>query len=89
MSATLLWVMCVAIVLALAGWLVAVALAQRKPSFEHPHMEPRRGRVQGGTHVGAGRSVSPRRDAEVTPEEDPDEPAVEIRKPRGTSPMDL
>lgn len=89
MSATMLWVMCAAIVLALAGWLVAVAFAQRKPSFEHPHTEPRRGQVQGGTHVGAGRSVSPRRDAEVTPDEDPDEPTVEIREPRGTSPMDL
>jgi hypothetical protein len=89
MSATLLWVMCVVIVLALAAWLVAVAFAQRKPSFDHPHVEPRRGQVQGGTHVGAGRSVSPRRDAEVTPDEDPEKPTVEIRKPRGTSPMDL
>ncbi len=89
MSATLLWVMCVAIVLALAGWLVAIALAQRKPSFEHPHMEPRRGQVQGGTHVGGGRSVSPRRDAEVTPDDDPDKPTVQVDKPRGNSPLDL
>lgn len=89
MSATLLWVMCVVIVLALAGWLVAVALAQRKPSFEQPHIEPRRGQVQGGTHVGGGRSVSPRRDAEVIPDADPDKPTVELRKPRGTSPLDL
>ena len=88
MSATLLWVMCVAIVLALA-WLVAVALAQRKPSFEQPRIEPRRGQVQGGTHVGGGRSVSPRRDAEVTPDDDPDKPTVRVDKPRGTSPLDL
>ena len=91
MSATLLWIMCIAIVLALAGWLVAIAFAQRKPSFENPHVEPRRGRVQGGTHVGGGRSVSPRRDAEVTPDDDPEEPAVEIRRTHGTGtgPMDL
>lgn len=89
MSATLLWVMCGAIVLALAGWLVAVAFAQRKPAFEHPQPEPRRGRVQGGTHVGGGRSVAPHRDAEVVPDEDPEEPTVPVREDRGTSPMDL
>jgi hypothetical protein len=89
MSATLLWIMCVAIVLALAGWLVAMFLADRNPSFRHPHTEPRRGRVQGGTHVGGGRSVSPRRDAEVTPDEDPDKPTVPVREDRGTSPLDL
>jgi hypothetical protein len=89
MTASLLWIMCGAIVLALAGWLVAVAFAQRKPTFEHPHAEPRRGQVQGGTHVGGGRSVSPRRDAEVVPDENPEKPTVPVREERGTSPMDL
>jgi hypothetical protein len=89
MSATLLWIMCAVIVLALAAWLVAIALANRNPSFRHPRVEPRRGQVQGGTHVGGGRSVAPRRDAEVAPEEDPEKPTVPVRKPRGTSPMDL
>lgn len=89
MSATLLWIMCVVIVLALAAWLVAMVFAQRTPFFRHAHAEPRRGSVQGGTHVGGGRSVAPHRDAEVTPDENPDEPTVPVRKPRGTSPMDL
>jgi hypothetical protein len=89
MSATLIWIMCAVIVVALAAWLVAIALANRNPSFRHPHTEPRRGRVWGGTHQGGGRSVAPRRDAEVVPGEDPDKPTVPVRKPRGTSPMDL
>lgn len=89
MSATLIWIMCVVIVLALAGFLAAVVLAQRTPFFRHPHTEPRRGQVWGGTHMGGGRSVAPRRDAEITPDEDPNKPTVPVRKPRGTSPMDL
>ncbi len=79
-------VVCVA---ALAAFLVAIVFAQRTPFFRHPHTEPRRGRVWGGTHMGGGRSVAPRRDAEVTPDEDPNKPTVPVRKPRGTSPMDL
>ena len=89
MSGTLLWIMCVAIVLSLAAWLVAIALANRRPAFQHPHIEPRRGQVQGGTHVGGGRSVAPHRDAEITPEDDPEAPTVPVRRARGTSPMDL
>jgi len=47
--------------------------------------------VQGGTHMGGGRSVSPRRDAEVFPEENPEQPTVELRRTHGTGtgPMDL
>ena len=89
MSATQIWIMCVVIVLALAAWLVAIAFANRNPSFRHPHTEPRRGRVSGGTHQGGGRSVAPHRDAEVLPDEDPDKPTVPVRRPRGTSPMEL
>jgi len=89
MSATVLWIMCAVIVVALAAFVGAVLLASRRPAFRHPHVEPRRGSVQGGTHVGGGRSVAPHRDAEVTPAEDPDEPTVPVRRPRGTSPMDL
>jgi hypothetical protein len=89
MSATLIWIICVVAVVLLAIWLVAVARADRNPSSRHSHVEPRRGRVQGGTHVGGGRSVAPRRDAEITPDENPEEPTVPVRKSRGTSPMDL
>ena len=89
MSGTVLWITCVAIVASLAAWLVAVAFANRKPAFQHPHVEPRRSNVQGGTHVGGGRSVAPHRDAEITPEEDPEAPTVPVRRSRGTSPLDL
>ena len=65
MSGTVLWIMCVVIVASLAAWLIMIALANRAPAFRHPHVEPRRGRVQGGTHVGGGRSVAPHRDAEI------------------------
>jgi hypothetical protein len=57
----------VVIVLALAAWMVAVALAARRPGQEHPKREPLRGLVQGGQHVGGGRSVAPTRDAPVPP----------------------
>jgi hypothetical protein len=89
MSAVLIWIICVVAVVSLSIWLVAIARADRSPSFRHPHVEPRRGRVQGGTHVGGGRSLAPRRDAEITPDEDPEEPTVPVRRSRGTSPMDL
>ncbi len=91
MSVTSIVIICVVAVAALAIWLVAIAMADRNPAFRHPHLEPRRGRVQGGTHVGGGRSVAPRRDGEVFPDENPEEPAVELRRTRGTgtSPMDL
>jgi hypothetical protein len=64
-------VMCIVIVGSLSIWLTAVHLAARKPHFEHPHGEPMRGRVQGGMHVGGGRSVAPRRDEPVPPEDAP------------------
>jgi hypothetical protein len=89
MSAVLIWIICVVAVVSLAIWLVAIGRADRSPYFRHPHVEPRRGRVQGGTHAGGGRSLAPRRDAEITPGEDPEEPTVPVRRSRGTSPMDL
>lgn len=64
MSGTILWVMCIVIVVSLAAWLIAVRLADRTPYFRHPAVERRRGgRVLGGTHIADGRSVMPRRDA--------------------------
>lgn len=60
-------------VVGLAVWLIAVARAEHSPFFRHPHYDRRRGRVQGGTHVGGGRSVAPRRDATVIPDENPDD----------------
>jgi hypothetical protein len=63
---------------ALAVWLTLVARAARRPQQGHPQRESLRGLVQGGQHVGGGRSVAPRRDAPVpegggnppTPEEE-------------------
>jgi hypothetical protein len=73
MSATLLWIMCVVIVLGLAAWALLVWLASRRPDPRKKIFERRRGRVQGGSHVGGGRSVAPRRDAPVIPDEDPND----------------
>jgi hypothetical protein len=93
MSGTALWIMCAAIVAALAAWLVMVALAQRHPETRKPKIEPRRGRVQGATHTGGGRSVAPRRDETVIPGENPEESSVPGRPGppgRGSgNPMDL
>ena len=93
MSATALWIMCAVIVAALAIWLIMVGLAQRRPYFRNPHPERRRGRVQGGTHTGGGRSVAPRRDAPVTPGETPDDSTLPSHAGRPGSgsgnPLDL
>lgn len=77
---------------ALAVWLIAIAFAQRKPYFRM-HSERRRGRVQGATHVGGGRSVAPRRDAPVIPGEHPEDSTLPDRAGRPGSgsgnPLDL
>jgi hypothetical protein len=78
-----LWIMCAAIVVALVAGVGVVLLADRNPFYRHRGQEPRRGRVQGGTHVGGGRSVAPRRDAPVTLGEDPEDSTV--TPPRGSS----
>ena len=67
-------------VLALAAWPICVGLSRRRPySAEklragrlrevrrHRAPEQPHGTVLGGSHVGGGRSVSPRRDEEVVP----------------------
>jgi hypothetical protein len=72
-TAGVIWAIVVVAVVGLAVWLIAVARAEHSPFFRHPHYERRRGRVQGGTHVGGGRSVAPRRDATVIPDENPDD----------------
>lgn len=68
----------------LAIWLVSVALAARKPYQEHAHGGRLRGTaVQGGMHVGAGRSVAPRRDEPAIPGE---VPAGDTLHPRAEAP---
>jgi hypothetical protein len=69
-SMTGIWIIVAVAVAGLAVWLGGVALAARKPHQEHAHGGRLRGTaVQGGMHVGAGRSVAPRRDEPVTPGE--------------------
>jgi hypothetical protein len=53
-SATAIWIICVVLVAGLAIWLVGVALAARKAYVG----QQLRGSVQGGMHIGAGRSVA-------------------------------
>lgn len=70
-SATAIWIIVAVVVTGLAVWLGSVALAARKPRQDRASGERLRGTVQGGMHVGAGRSVAPRRDQPVTPEDVP------------------
>lgn len=92
-SAAVTWAIVAVTVAGLAVWLIVIALAQRNPFFRHINPDRRRGRVQGGTHVGGGRSVSPRRDAPVIPDENPDDAALPDRAGRPGSgsgnPLDL
>lgn len=93
MSSAAMWIMCVAIVAGLAIWALAVHLAGRQPHQKREVLEHRRGRVQGGSHVGGGRSVAPRRDAPVIPHENPDDSTLPDHAGRPGSgsgnPMDL
>ena len=75
-STTAIIVICVVAVLALAIWLLLVRRAADHPGQEHPKRDPMRGLVQGGQHVGGGRSVAPTRDAPV-PEGGGNPPSVE------------
>jgi hypothetical protein len=69
-SATAIWVIVAVAVAGLAIWLGGMALAARKPHQEHAQGGRLRGTaVQGGMHVGGGRSVAPRRDEPVIPGE--------------------
>ena len=86
-------VICVVIVASLAVWLLMIRRAARHPGSDNRHVQPMRGLVQGGEHVGGGRSVMPHRDAEV-PEGGGNPPAPEDmatgdERGRSGSPMDL
>lgn len=89
MSAVWIWVIVIVTVVALAAWLGSVFLASRNPAGKDPDLRQRRAQVDGGTHMGGGRSVAPRRDAEVIPDADPTAPTVPVREERRGSPMDL
>ena len=69
-SAIAIWAIVAVAVVTLAIWLIGVGRAARKP-YQEPHGDPLRGPVQGGPHVGGGRSVAPRRDEEVDPDQTP------------------
>jgi hypothetical protein len=80
----------------IAIWLGSVYLASRRPGSKNPKRERMRGLVQGGQHVGGGRSVMPTRDAPVPPgggeppspeQEDATQAGPPVR--RSGSPMDL
>jgi hypothetical protein len=64
-NATMIWVIVVVVVVALAAWLILVRYATRHPGHKLRRRERMRGTVQGGQHVGGGRSVMPHRDAPV------------------------
>jgi hypothetical protein len=78
-SLTGIIVIVVVVVAALALMLALIARAARRPQQEHPQHDPMRGLVQGGQHVGGGRSVAPHRDAPV-PEGGGDPPDREEEK---------
>lgn len=104
MSATVtgLVIICVVGVLGLTIAVVAPRLAARRPYHANPQRGQMRGLVQGGQHVGGGRSVAPHRDAPV-PQGGGEPPTIEEETaahegqhsdPRGRdgksgSPMDL
>jgi hypothetical protein len=69
----------VVVVLGLALMLILIVRAARRPAQEHPQRDPMHGLVQGGAHVGGGRSVAPTRDAPV-PEGGGDPPDVADEK---------
>jgi hypothetical protein len=92
-SAGVIWAIVIVAVVALAVFVAVVLISDRSPYFRHPQHDRRRGRVQGGTHVGGGRSVSPRRDDPVIPDEHPDDSTLPDRAGRPGSgsgnPLDL
>jgi hypothetical protein len=90
-------IMCAVVVVSLAAYLALVAWAARRPSGKNRHVEPMRGLVQGGVHVGGGRSVMPHRDARVpegggtppSPEEMEEAEDSGRARHRSRRPMDL
>ena len=75
-STTALWVICVVGTLAIVAAVLIPRLASRRPHHANPQRGQLRGVVQGGQHVGGGRSVAPTRDAPV-PEGGGEPPAIE------------
>lgn len=57
----------VVIVAGLGTWLALIALAAKRPYFEHPKIIQRHGDVRGGIHKRDPRSVAPRRDTPANP----------------------
>jgi hypothetical protein len=64
-NTTAIWAIVVVVVAALAIWLIMVRYSAEHPGQKTRRKERMRGVVQGGQHVGGGRSVMPRRDAPV------------------------
>ena len=62
-----IWIICAVGVIGLIAAVVIVRLAGRRPHHASPQRGQMRGRVQGGQHLGGGRSVAPTRDAPVPP----------------------
>lgn len=75
-STTALWIICVVGTLAIVAAVVIPRLAGRRPHHANPQRGQLRGVVQGGQHVGGGRSVAPTRDAPV-PEGGGEPPTIE------------
>lgn len=71
-----IWIICLVGVLGLIAAVVIVRLAGRRPHHANPQCGQLRGLVQGGQHVGGGRSVAPTRDAPV-PEGGGEPPTIE------------
>jgi hypothetical protein len=93
-----IWIICVEGVIGLIAAVVIVRLAGRRPHHANPQRGQLRGLVQGGQHVGGGRSVAPTRDAPVA-EGGGEPPSIEEEvaahegrqagQPGSGSPMDL
>jgi hypothetical protein len=75
-STIAIWIICVVGVAGLLTWVTVVRLAARRPHEPNPQRGQMRGLVQGGMHVGGGRSVAPHRDAPV-PEGGGEPPSIE------------
>jgi hypothetical protein len=75
-STTGIVAICVVGVLGLVAAIVIIRLAGRRPHHASPQRGQMRGLVQGGQHVGGGRSVAPTRDAPV-PEGGGEAPTIE------------
>jgi hypothetical protein len=94
-SLTGIVVLCIVAVVGIIVLIGAVRWAARHPGHNRRKLEPMRGVVQGGQHVGGGRSVAPHRDAPVPegggtpPEPEEQVESHESRSVKGTSPMDL